>query len=93
MASNISTISRLNKIINKLDNQDANIKNNEILFFTKDVGDTDYYFIDKNNNKIPRDIVIKEHSIKNSRGNLITPHIVNIQVVDNSNLESVLYNR
>lgn len=92
MINRASAISRLNKIIDKLDSQDADINNQEILIFIKDVGDTDYYFIDDKGNKIPTSDAIVEHSIRDSKGKLIQPHIVNIEVVDNSNLESVLYN-
>lgn len=84
-------INRLNKIIDTLDKKDADTQNNELLVLIKDVGDTDYYFIDDKGNKIPTSDEIAEHSIKDSKGNVIKPHIINIEVVDNSYLEQFMY--
>ena len=84
-------INRLNKIIDTLDKKDADTQNNELLVLIKDVGDTDYYFIDDKGNKIPISDAIAEHSIKDSKGNAIKPHIINIEVVDNSYLEQFMY--
>lgn len=86
-----TTKNRLLKVLDILDKKDKSTLNSEVLIFIKDVDDVDYYFIDKEGNKIPTTQAIAEHSIKDSKGRLIKPHIVNIEVVDNSDLEKVLY--
>ena len=86
-----TTKNRLFKLIDKLDSRDKDITNDDVLIVIKEVGDNDYYFIDKEGNKIPTTQAIADHSILNSKGKAIPPYIVKIEVVDNSDLESVLY--
>ena len=88
MFSNKSILSRLNNLdllINK-DNKDK-----DVLIVIKDVGDNDYFLIDKEGNKIPTSQAIVEHSIINNKGKTIPPYLVKVEIVDNSYLESVLY--
>lgn len=85
--------SRLYKIINKVDTKDKDTINNNILIFIKDTEDTEYYFIDDKGNKIPTTQAIINKSIKDSKGKIIKPKSIKIDVVDNSYLESVLYSK
>lgn len=87
MLSNKSILSRLNNL-DLLLNKD---ENRDVMIVIKDVGDNDYYYIDKEGNKIPTSQVIVENSIINSRGKTIPPYLVKVEIVDNSDLESVLY--
>lgn len=85
--------SRLYKVISKVDTQDKDTINNNILIFIKDTEDTEYYFIDKKGNKIPTTQAIADKSIRDSRGRLIKPNSIKIDVVDNSYLEGVMYSK
>lgn len=88
MLSNKSILSRLNNL-DLIINKDTNDKN--VLIVIKDVGDNDYFLIDKEGNKIPTSQAIVENSIINSKGKTIPPYLVKVEIVDNSDLESVLY--
>lgn len=85
-----TTKGRLLKISDILDARDKKT-NNEVLVFIKDIKDNEFYFIDDEGNKIPRDKAIIEHSIRDSKGKLIKPTSINIEIVDNSSLEGVMY--
>ena len=85
--------SRLFRVMDKVDTKDKDTINDNILIFIKDTEDTEYYFIDKNGNKIPTTKAIAEKSITDSKGRLIKPNSIKIDVVDNSYLESVMYQK
>lgn len=73
--------SRLFKVIDKIDQGDKKT-NSKIIFLIKSIGDTDYYLLDQIKNNIPSEQAIKEHSIKNSKGELIPPIITRLDVVE-----------
>ena len=91
MLTNKTPKTRLLNVLNVIDKQDKSITNDEVLIVIKDVGDNDYYFIDKEGNKIPTTQAIAEHSMYDSKGKMIKPHIVSVSVVDNSDLEGIMY--
>ena len=81
---------KLNKLLTRVDTLTADAVNKDILIVIKDTDDVDFYYIDDEGKKIPISEVIAYKSFY-SRGKLITPNIVKIEVVDNSYLESCLY--
>lgn len=83
--------SRLYRVMDKVDTKDKDTINNNILIFIKDTNDTEYYFIDDKGNKTPTTQAIINKSIKDSKGKIIKPKSIKIDVVDNSYLEGVMY--
>ena len=84
--------SKLNKIINKIDSISASNDKYNVFISIKGVDDTDYYFMDKEGNKISISDTQAINSLKDSKGNIIKPRFIKIQVVDNTDLESCFYN-
>lgn len=74
-----------------MDSKDNTLFNNDILLLIKDDADDDYYYTDYEGNKIPSTDAIKKYSITNSKGKVLKPSIIKIDVVDNSYLEKILY--
>ena len=85
--------SRLYRVIDKVDTKDKDTINNNILIFIKDIEDIEYFFIDDKGNKIPTTQAIINKSIKDSKGKIIKPKSIKIDVVDNSYLEGVMYGK
>lgn len=80
---------KLSKIIDILDSKDNKLFNNNVVFLVKDIGYTDY--VDNEGNSVSD--AIKKYSIINSKGKILKPSIVLIDVIDNSYLESILYQK
>lgn len=89
MFKKYSINNKLSKIIDILDSKDNKLFNNNVVFLVKDIGDTDY--IDNEGNSVSD--AIKKNSIINSKGKKIPPSIVLIDVIDNSYLEKILYQK
>ena len=89
MFKKYSINNKLSKIIDILDSKDNKLFNNDVVFLVKDIGDVDY--TDNEGNSLSD--AIKKKSIINSKGKRIPPSIVLIDVIDNSYLEKVLYQK
>ena len=76
-----NTKSRLLKVLDILDKKDKSIINDDVLIVIKEVGDNDYYYIDKQGNKTPITQAVAEHSLLDSKGKLIEPLIIKVSVV------------
>lgn len=89
MFKKYSINNKLSKIIDILDSKDNKLFNNNVVFLVKDIGYTDY--IDNEGNSVSD--AIKKNSIINSKGKILPPSIVLIDVIDNSYLEKCLYQK